>query len=309
MTERAPPPLYPRDFRGYGGRPPQPRWPGEARVAVSVVINFEEGAELTISGGDERNESRYEMVAEVVGFPDPCMESHYEYATRAAYWRVMDALDRHGVKGNISACGKAVETSPWLVQDAHARGHEISCHGYRWVQHYHMAIEQEREAIARTVRAITEATGVRPVGWHTRSAPSVNTRRLLAGEFGFLYDSDAYNDDLPYFVMVEGRRHVVVPYAFDTNDGRFDSGSDPMKTADHYAAYCIAAFDCLWREAETAPKMMSIGIHLRKMGRPGRIGALDRIFAHMNQKGGVWYARRKDIAQHWIDRFGAGGPG
>jgi peptidoglycan/xylan/chitin deacetylase (PgdA/CDA1 family) len=296
-----------RDFRGYGGRPPHPQWPGGARVAVSVVLNFEEGAELTISGGDERNEPTHEVVAEVQGFPDPCMESHYEYGTRAAYWRIMDVLERHGVTCTVSSCGRAVAASPWLVQDAHRRGHEISCHGWRWEQHYHMGIDEERSAIGKTVEAITAATGVRPVGWHTKSASSVNTRRLLAREFDFLYDSDAYNDDLPYFVDVEGHRHLVIPYSFDTNDMRFLYGNDRVKLGTEFSAYVIDAFEWLWREGASAPKMMSIGVHLRRTGRPGRIGGLDRVLEHMRERGGVWFAPRRDIARHWIDRFGASG--
>lgn len=297
--------MYARDFLGYGGRPPHPEWPGGARVAVSVVVNFEEGAELALSQGDERNEPTYEVSREIEGYPDPCMESHYEYGTRAAYWRIMDVLDRHGVKATVSSCGRAVSISPWLVRDAHGRGHEISCHGWRWEQHYFMKETEERAAIGRTVEAISAACGERPVGWHTKSTPSLNTRRLLAEEFGFLYDSDAYNDDLPYFVSVNGRRHVVIPYAFDSNDMRFHFGNDPMKVGDDLAQYVIDAFEWLWNEGERAPKMMSIGIHLRRTGRPGRIGGLDRMLARMRERGAVWFARRRDIAGHWIARFGA----
>lgn len=293
-----------RDFLGYGGRPPDPRWPDGARVAVSVVVNVEEGAELSLSAGDERNETVYEVTEEVVGVPDACMETHFEYGTRAGYWRIMDVLDRVGVRATLSACGRAIEVSPWLAKDAVRRGHEVSAHGYRWESHAHLSEGEERAKIARAVEAIRSATGIRPVGWHTRSAPSPNTRRLLVEEGGFLYDSDAYSDDLPFFVTVEGKPHLVIPYSFDTNDMHFHQGTQRFVTASDFAEYVTDAFDCLWREGATAPKMLSVGLHLRMIGRPGRIGGLERALAHMGDKGGVWFARRDEIARHWIARFG-----
>lgn len=294
-----------RDFFGYGGRPPDARWPGGARVAVSVVVNVEEGAELSLSAGDERNEKVYEVTDEVVGVPDACMESHFEYGTRAGYWRIMEMLDRFGVRATLNGCGRAIERSPWLAADAIRRGHEIAAHGYRWVSHAHMAEDEERAAIARAVTAIRDAAGVRPVGWHTRSTPSPNTRRLLVEDGGFLYDSDAYSDDLPFFVTVEGKAHLVVPYSFDTNDMHFHQGMQRFVTASDFVEYVSDAFDCLWREGATAPKMLSVGLHLRMIGRPGRIGGLERILAHMTDKGSVWFARRDEIARHWIALFGA----
>lgn len=293
-----------RDFTGYGGQPPDPRWPGGARVAVSFVINFEEGAELSMSEGDGRNEGIYEVEHRLDG-PDPCIESHFEYGTRAGWWRVMDLLDRHGVTGTVSACGRAVERLPAIARDAVRRGHEVAAHGWRWESHAGMDVRTERERIARTVQAIAAATGQRPIGWHTRSASSPNTRRLLVEEGGFLYDSDAYNDDLPYFVAVDGRRHLVLPYAFDTNDMHFQhtqrfSGAD-------FADYVIDAFDWLVREGAQAPKMMSVGLHPRMIGRPGRMGALDRILSHVTGSGAAWIAPRKAIARHWLDTFGEAG--
>ena len=293
-----------RDFRGYGGVPPDPRWPGGARVAVSVVVNVEEGAELSISAGDERNEKTYEITDEIVGAPDTCMETHFEYGTRAGYWRIMGVLERFGVPATLSACGRALEISPWLAADGVRRGHEISAHGYRWEHHAHMAEAEERAMIARTVRAITAAAGTRPVGWHTRSAPSPNTRRLLVEDGGFLYDSDAYNDDLPFFVDAGGRSHLVIPYSFDTNDMNFHQGPQRFVTTSDFAEYVTDAFDALWREGASVPKMMSVGLHLRMIGRPGRIAGLERVLEHMREKGSVWFARRDAIARHWIDGFG-----
>ena len=293
-----------RDFLGYGGHVPDAQWPRRARVAVSFVVNVEEGAELSLSAGDERNESVYEVADEVTGVPDACMETHFEYGTRAGYWRIMDALERFGVTATLSACGRALEVSPWLAADAVRRGHEIAAHGYRWERHAHMTEDDERAVIARTVTAITAAAGARPVGWHTRSTPSPHTRRLLV-EDGFLYDSDAYSDDLPFFVDVGGRAHVVIPYSFDTNDMHFHQGRQRFVTAGDFAEYVIDAFDTLWREGGTTPKMLSIGLHLRMIGRPGRIRGLERVLEHMRDKGATWFARRDAIARHWIARFGA----
>ncbi len=290
---------YVRDLRGYGGEPPDPKWPNGARLALSFVVNVEEGAELSLTAGDERNEAVYEVRDEVVGAADPCMLSHYEYGTRAAYWRVMDVLARGGARVTMSACARAFELSPWLAQDAIARGHEVSAHGYRWESHAGMSEAQERAVIAKTVATITRAAGVRPVGWHTRSASTVNTRRLLVEEGGFLYDSDAYNDDLPYLVDVAGTRHVVVPYSFDTNDMRFGPGGGFVLASD-FSTYVIDAIDWLLREGQTAPKMLSVGLHLRIIGRPARIGALERILDHARERGSVWIATRADIARHWL---------
>jgi peptidoglycan/xylan/chitin deacetylase (PgdA/CDA1 family) len=206
----------------------------------------------------------------------------------------------------VSSCGAAVERSPELARDAIARGHEVSAHGWRWESHAGMDEETERRVIARTVAAIERATGQRPLGWHTRSATSPNTRRLLVEEGGFLYDSDAYNDDLPYDVRVAGKRHLVLPYAFDTNDMQFFNASR-FRGAD-FADYVIDAFDWLAREGEAAPKMMSIGLHLRMIGRPGRIGALDRILAHIARSGVAWIAQRAAIARHWRATFPDGIP-
>lgn len=286
-----------RDLKGYGRTPPDPHWPGGARVAVSFVINFEEGAERSILEGDATNEGVYEVEHRLDG-PDPCIESHFDYGTRAGWWRVMDVFARHNAHATVSACGLAVERSPDLARDAVARGHEVSAHGWRWESHAGMAEAEERTAIACTVAAIREATGQRPVGWHTRSASSLNTRRLLVEEGGFLYDSDAYSDDLPFIVPVGTARHLVLPYAFDTNDMHFQhtqrfSGED-------FADYCLAAFDWLAQEGETAPKMLSIGLHIRMIGRPGRIGTLDRILRHVVGSGVAWIARRDEIARHWL---------
>lgn len=291
-----------RDLAGYGRNPPEAAWPGGARVAVSFVVNVEEGAEFSVTSGDERNEANPENAVLVPGLPDSCMEMHFAYGSRVGLWRVLDAFDAHGMKATFNSCGRAVAATPVLAAAPAARGHEVSAHGWRWEMQAGMAETQERAVIAKTVAALTEAAGTRPVGWHTKSAPSVNTRRLLIEEGGFLYDSDAYDDDIPRLVPgAGGRPHVILPYAFDTNDMRFRPGQG-FVFAEDFSRYCIAAFD---RLAKEGGRMMSIGLHLRTIGRPARIAGLEQILAHVAAAGDVaWVATRAEIARHWVNRFG-----
>lgn len=286
-----------RDFFGYGSNPPDVTWPNGPRVAVSFVVNVEEGAQLSLSAGDERNESVYEAREEVVGTPDPCMDSHYAYGPRKGYWRIVQALEKHGVLATFSTCGRAAETCPWLIQDAAQRGHEIACHGWRWETHAHMERETEREVIARTHATLEKIAGTAPVGWHTRSASTPNTRDLLREHGGFLYDSDAYDDDLPMILDDEKGRHVILPYAFDTNDMRFQPGGGFIHAED-FSRYCLAAYDRLL--AEETPAVLSIGLHLRILGRPARIVALDQILDGIKSRGNAWIATRHQIAEHWL---------
>jgi len=287
-----------RDLAGYRGQPPHPHWPGNARLAVSLVVNIEEGAELSLADGDERNEGTHEVVEELKGVADLCMESHFEYGSRVGYWRVMELLQRYQAVATLNTCARALERTPWVADDALARGHEIACHGYRWEAQAQMSESQEREMIQQAVASIQQVAGVRPLGWHTRSASSLNTRRLLVEEGGFLYDSNAYNDDLPYTVEVLGKPHIVLPYSFDTNDMRFQAGRGFVQATD-FSEYCIEAADWLWREGAHCPKMMTVGLHTRIIGRPGRIGGLERLLAYLQNLDGVWFARRVDIARHW----------
>lgn len=288
MTER-------RDFKGYFGAEPAPNWANAARLAVSFVVNVEEGAELSIADGDERNESTYEIREEIVGHPDPCMETHFTYGTRQGYARIADAFDAHGAKVTFSTCGRAAERSPWLLQDAVSRGHEVSCHGWRWERQAEMGRAEEAAMIVRTHRAIETACGVAPVGWHTRSAPSVNTRDLLMEHGGFAYDSDVYDDDIP---RMHDTSHVILPYAFDTNDMRFSPGGGFVQHRD-FSDYVNGAFDRLYAEGATVTRMMSIGLHLRLIGRPGRIKGLEDVLSHITSKPDVWIAPRHQIAAHW----------
>ena len=288
-----------RDFAGYRNHPPAVVWPGGARVAVSFVLNFEEGAEFSMADGDPRNEAVYEVIDQR-GDRDPCIDSHFEYGTRAAWWRIADTFARWEAPMTVSACGRAVERSPFIAQDAVARGHEVSAHGWRWQSHAGMSPQEEAQAIDQCVAAIEGATGRRPVGWHTRSASTVHTRGLLA-ERGFLYDSDAYNDDLPYTVaLAPGRHHLVLPYAFDTNDMQFQH-TQRFVTARDFSTYVCDAFDWLAREGREAPRMMSVGLHLRMIGRPARMPALETILRHLRARPGhAWIATREQIARHWL---------
>lgn len=292
-----------RDFRGYGGRPPKVSWPGGARLAVSLVVNVEEGAELSVGQGDETNEGTYEVEEKIDGARDLCMESHFEYGTRAGWPRIRSMLARFGVPATLNANGRALALSPWIAEEAVADGHEVAAHGWRWERHAHMDEAEERLAIARTVETITRVAGRPPRGWHTRSATSPATRRLLLEHGGFLYDSNAYNDDLPYLTRVDGADHLVLPYAFDTNDMRFQR-SGGFVFGDDFARYCIDAFERLWEEGGDAPRMLSVGLHLRIIGRPARIAGLERFLDHATTRGGVWFARRDAIARHWLEAIG-----
>ena len=292
-----------RDLKGYGRTPPHAQWPGGARVAVSFVINFEEGAEMSLSAGDAFNEKVYEVTDEISGVADRCMEFHFEYGTQGGMVADRRYAGAPWRATTVSTCGKAAELSPWLIEDAVKRGHEISCHGWRWERHAHMAEADERQAIARTVKVLTDIAGTRPVGWHTRSTPSPNTRRLLVEEGGFLYDSDDYSDDLPFFVDVSGKRHLVLPYSFDTNDMHYHQGFHRFVTARDFADYTIDAFDTLWAEGERAPEDdvdRPAPAHDRP-SRPHRRARPHR--GPHEEKGGAWFATRRQIAEHWLARF------
>jgi len=287
-----------RDFDPREAELARLRWPGGKRLTVSFVVNIEEGAELTFGDGDERNEHIYEAVERVEGVRDLCMESHFAYGQRRGWGRIRDALRARGVRATLNACGRAIEAAPWVAREAVADGHEVSAHGWRWERHVDMDEAHERAVIARTADAIAKAAGTPPVGWHTRSATSLNTRRLLAEHGGFLYDSNAYDDDAPYAVQAAGKPHVVLPYAFDTNDMRFYNGGGFVHAGD-FERYCADAFERLYAEAGSALRMMSVGLHLRIVGRPGRIDGLERLLDRMAAKPDVWFARRDEIAHAW----------
>ncbi|WP_102109658.1 polysaccharide deacetylase family protein [Oceaniglobus roseus] len=286
-----------RDFLGYGAHPPRVTWPDGARVAVSFVLNVEEGAEHAISSGDGRNESLYEVVDEVLGQRDFCIESHFEYGPRAGYWRIARLFESFGVPLTLNLCGRALVRTPWLGQHAVAAGHEAMCHGWRWEHHNAMTEDEERATIRRCVETFEELLGTRPLGWHVKSHPSPATRRLLMEE-GFLYDCNAYNDDLPA-ILRRDPPYLVLPYAFDSNDMQFFNGGRFVHGGD-FARYCCDAFD--WLAQEEVPKMMTVGLHTRIVGRPARIGGLRAMLDHMTARG-AWVARRDEIARVWLEQM------
>lgn len=294
-------PEYPRDLIGYGARPPTVRWPQAARVAVSFVLNYEEGGESCVLHGDAHSES---VLTDVGGDPLPNarnlnIESMFEYGSRVGFWEIMRILRERRVDATIFAVGMALERNPEAAAHIVDSGFEVACHGQRWIDYQFMAEELERADMVRNIEVITRLIGRRPLGWYT-GRPGPNTRRLVLQTGGFLYDSDAYNDDLPYWARVEGRAHLVLPHTFDLNDSRLQRGGD-FSTGEEFFAYCRDAFDWLYRMGnEGRPRMLTISLHARIIGRPGRIGALSRLLDHMQRHEGVWLCTREAIARHWI---------
>lgn len=298
------PPYTPvRDFVGYGPHPPRVFWPEGARVAVNVVVNYEAGAEYTIAAGDGRRDTVGEF-----GFAinptrpdvrDLCVESTFEYEARAGVWRLARVLDDYGLPATFNCCGRALDLNPGIGEYLRNSPHDVMAHGWRWEELWRCTREEERDHLRRAVESIEKACGTRPVGWHSRCTPSIHTRDLVVEEGGFLYDSDSYSDDLPYFVDVGDKQHLVVPYSLTFNDMRFafPGYADPTS----FFNYLRMGFDDLWDEGADTPKMMSIGVHGRWAGQPGRARALRDFIDYTLTKGDVWYARRRDIAQWWTD--------
>ncbi|MGE0803071.1 MAG: allantoinase PuuE [Lautropia sp.] len=290
-----------RDFIGYGSRRPDPAWPGGARVAVQIVINYEEGSEYNIGDGDNRTELG---LAESpggrvpAGQRDLAFETMYEFGSRVGFWRLMRLLQERELPATIFGCAVALERNPQAVEAIVASGFDLCCHGYRWEEHFRLSVDDERERIGKAVETIERLTGSRPLGWYCRFGPSENTRRLLVEEGGFLYDSDAYNDELPYWVDVAGKPHLVVPYSLETNDGKYATPAG-FSSASDFSDYLTAAFDQLYREGERSPGLMSIGLHPRIAGRPARAHALGRFLDHVQRHDKVWVCRRLDVARHW----------
>jgi peptidoglycan/xylan/chitin deacetylase (PgdA/CDA1 family) len=295
-----------RDYVGYGRRPPVFDWPNGARLAISLVLNYEEGSEYSYTDGDERQETLGEWGQKPFppGVRNLANESFFEYGSRVGIWRLLDLFERHEVRATVGACALALERNPEAAAAIVAAGHEVAAHGYRWEEHFAMTREQERERIALAVASIERTTGTRPRGWYCRTAPSVNTRELLVEEGGFVYDSDAYNDDVPYFVTIGDERHIVVPYTGDVNDSH-TWASDGYETG--FLTYLEDSFDVLHEESRRWPRMMSVGLHLRMAGRPGRIKTVDEFIRHARARDGVWFATRLEIARAFQAAMGSGG--
>ena len=291
-----------RDFVGYGPTPPHARWPGDARIAVNFVINFEEGSELSYPAGDGISEGGLTESASVdpgmAGRRDLGAESMFEFGSRVGWWRLHRIFTKYKVPVTLFACAKALEANPPAAQAIAQTDWDICGHGYRWIKHFELDEAEERRQIAAAVALIRETTGKPTHGWYCRYAPSENTRRIVAETGGFLYDSDAYNDELPYWVRVHDKPHLVVPYTLSTNDVKFGRGV--FGPGEDFFAYLRDAFDVLYDEGAERPRMMSIGLHMRLAGHPGRASALMRFIEYIQAKERVWICRREDIARHWI---------
>ncbi len=290
----------PRDLIGYGAHPPDPKWPGGARVALNFVMNYEEGSEPSVGDGEGYSERGLtESPA-----PDPDMrgrdlaaEGMFAYGSRVGFWRLMRLFRERNLPMTVFGCALALERNPPAAAAIVEAGHDVCCHGWRWVKHYALDEATEREHIRLAVESLKRTVGGRPLGWYCRYGPSVNTRRLVVEEGGFLYDSDAYDDELPYWTEVGGKPHLVVPYSLTNNDGRFMAGQ--VGTGGEFFEFLKDAFDMLYEEGKSQPKMMSVGMHMRLLGHPARASGLQRFLDYVAGRSGVWVTRRLEIAQHW----------
>jgi allantoinase len=304
-TDQQPRDHYPRDLIGYGRNPPHAQWPGKAKIAVQFVLNYEEGGENSVLHGDKASE---QFLSEIIGAAafearHLSMESIYEYGSRAGVWRILKEFERRKLPLTVFGVSMALQRHPELTQAFVDLGHEIACHGWRWIHYQSMDEATEREHMRIGMEIIQKMTGAAPQGWYTgRDSP--NTRRLVADHGGFLYDSDYYGDDLPFYTDVtktngEVVSHLVVPYTLDSNDMRFASPQG-FNTGEHFFQYLKDSFDVLYAEGEEAPKMLSIGMHCRLLGRPGRMRSLQKFLDYIESHDRVWVCRRVDIAKHWL---------
>jgi putative urate catabolism protein len=292
---------YPRDMIGYGRQTPDPQWPENARIAVQFVVNYEEGGENCILHGDKASEA---FLSEIVGAPalegvrHMNMESIYEYGSRAGFWRLHRLFTGRGIPVTVFGVAMALERNPDAVAGMLEADWEIASHGYRWIDYQYISEAEEREHLVHAIEIHTRVTGSRPLGWYTgRTSP--DTRQLVLEDGGFLYDTDSYADDLPYWVEgLNDKPHLVIPYTLDANDMRFATNQG-FNSGDQFFTYLKDTFDTLYAEGETAPKMMSVGLHCRLAGRPGRAAALARFLDYVQSQDRVWICRRLDIARHW----------
>lgn len=296
MTETA----YPRDLRGYGRTPPNPHWPGDARVAVQFVVNYEEGGENCILHGDAASEAFLSDVLGAVPWPGQRhmnVESMYEYGARVGFWRLWRMFTERGLPATVFGVATALQRSPEQTAAMQEAGWEIACHGLKWIDYRSIPEDQEQSHLKEAIRIHTEVTGERPLGWYTGRS-SVHTLNLVMQDGGFLYSSDSYADDLPYWVGRQNGAHLVIPYTLDANDMRF-TNAQGFAHGEDFFQYLKDSFDQLYVEGEHAPKMMTVGLHCRLAGRPGRAAGLLRFLDHIQSHEQVWIPRRIDIARHW----------
>lgn len=304
---------YPRDLKGYADNPPKANWQNNAKIAVQFVLNIEEGAENNVIHGDSASER---FLSDILGADaffnrHQSMESAFEYGSRVGVWRVLDLFKAHDLKLTTFTCATAAERTPHIIERVLKDGHEVACHGLRWINHQTMYRDTEAEHIRRATEILTSLTGVQPVGWYTgRDSP--NTRELVVAQGGYTYDSDSYADELPYWLnvkvqngnVIERKPHLVIPYSLETNDMRFSS-SPGYTNAEPFYQYLKDSFDTLYEEGQHTPKMLSIGLHSRIIGRAGRIVALKKFIEYISQHPDVWVCRRDDIAKHWYNNHPA----
>jgi peptidoglycan/xylan/chitin deacetylase (PgdA/CDA1 family) len=304
MPEPKPDPMIARDLVGYGEYPPDPCWPGGATVAVNFNLNVEGGAELTLANGDTGSEGMLNDIGApaYAGRRVPLVESVFEYGSRRGAWRLLDIFRDFSIHVSVLGVARALEQTPDLARAMVERGHEIVSHGYRWIDYCLVSEEIERDHIRRAVDILTALTGMAPTGWMT-GRPGPNTRRLLVEAGGFLYDRDSLADELPYWLTIGSKPHLVIPYSFETNDNRFNENSG-FATGEQFFTYMRDAFDVLHREGRAgAPKLLSIGLHDRLIGRPGRSIGLVKLLEHMRGFDDVWFCTGADIARHWYGKF------
>ena len=292
---------YPRDLVGYGPKPPQANWPGGARLALQFVLNYEEGGESSILHGDPASEA---FLSEIVtaqpleGVRHMSMESLYEYGSRVGVWRLLALFRKYDLPLTVFGVAMAMERNPAVVEAFCEAGHEIASHGWRWINYQYVPLDVERSHMQRAIEIQKRLTGTRPLGWYTgRTSP--DTRRLVVEEGGFVYDADDYADELPWYDTRYGRPQLVVPYTLDANDMRFATPQG-FNCGDQFHGYLKDSFDILYEEGRHAPRMMSVGLHCRLVGRPGRIASLQKFIKYTKSKSKVWFARRIDIARHWL---------
>ncbi len=295
---------YPRDLVGYANNPPDPKWPGQAKIALQFVLNYEEGGESCILHGDSHSETFLSEIISATAYRDDrhlSMESIYEYGSRVGIWRLLKLFESFDIPITIFAVAMALQRNPQLARYLADRDYDICSHGYRWIDYQFIDEKTEKEHIKKSIDIIHNLTGRAPQGWYTgRNSP--NTRRLIVETGGFLYDSDAYNDDLPYWADDVSNKHLIIPYTLDVNDMRFATPQG-FNSGEQFYQYLKDTFDALYLEGEQAPKMMSVGMHCRLLGRPGRIMALRRFIEYTKNFDRIWYCSRIDIAKHWHNHF------
>ncbi len=292
-----------RDMIGYGSKEPKVSWPNNARIAVQIVLNYEEGAEKSILNGDKNSEV---FLSEIIGAQPVkdrhiSMESLYEYGSRRGFWRIHKLFQEKKIPITIFGVGMALEKNPEICKAIKDAGYEVASHGWRWIDYQNIKKSEEKKHMKLAIQIHKKIFGKRPLGWYTGRC-STNTRDLVMEDGGFLYDSDSYSDDLPYWEVRNKKKQLIIPYTLDNNDMRFAT-IQGFNTGDHFFTYLKDSFDALYEEGKTSPKMMSVGLHCRLIGKPGRIQSLKRFLDYILKHEDVWICKRIDIAKHWIKNY------